>query len=295
MAESGHQRLEGARGAALEAPRGAHARQLAHEQPEIKPAGVHEHALQDVGMAAQVHAAQSSGFVEVRIGAFEPFAALPQQPSPAGAPNASTIGIHRFACRRLPRPVAPSAIRLRDVTPDPQGRERDHRLVAVVPLVADDLGEARPGRQHGFDCSAAVMSVSTMVVVSPSSASCTVTPTTAPVSRSTACSAVCAKCVRPSFIFVIFASGSWGCVQSSLDPFFFRDRSKRASSARVGVAMPEAAASRVSHASYASPVSRRTMLRMAALASSVVASMPIVCPCTRLASASRCNTHVKTA
>ena len=38
----------------------------------------------------------------------------------------------------------------------------------------------------------------------------------------------------------------------------------RANSARVGVAMPDASASRVNHASYASPVSRRTMLRIAA-------------------------------
>ena len=139
------------------------------------------------------------------------------------------------------------------------------------------------------------MRVSTIVVVSPSSASCTVTPTMAPVSRSTACSAVWARCVRPSFIFVIFASGSCGFVQSSFDPFFLRVRSKRASSARVGVAMPEASASRVNHASYPSPVSRRTMLRIAALASSVVASIPIVYPWTRWASARRCNTHVNTA
>ena len=72
---------------------------------------------------------------------------------------------------------------------------------------------------------------------------------------------------------MIFASGSCGLVQSSFDPFFFRFRSNRASSARVGVAMPDASASRVSHASYASPVSRRTMLRLAALASSVSTSI----------------------
>jgi hypothetical protein len=52
-----------------------------------------------------------------------------------------------------------------------------------------------------------------------------------------------AKCVRPSFIFVIRASGSCGWVQSSFDPFFFRLRSIRARSARVGVSMPEAWAS----------------------------------------------------
>jgi hypothetical protein len=42
-------------------------------------------------------------------------------------------------------------------------------------------------------------------------------------------------------------------------------------------------------------VSRRTKLRSAALASSVVASMPTVVPWTRPASASRCNIQVKTA
>ena len=42
----------------------------------------------------------------------------------------------------------------------------------------------------------------------PSDASCTVTETMAPVSMSTACSDLWAKCVRPSFIFAIFASGS---------------------------------------------------------------------------------------
>ena len=41
--------------------------------------------------------------------------------------------------------------------------------------------------------------------------------------------------VRPSFIFVTRASGSWGWVQSAFDVFFLflRDLSKRASSARV--------------------------------------------------------------
>jgi hypothetical protein len=57
------------------------------------------------------------------------------------------------------------------------------------------------------------------------------------------------KCVRPSFIFVILASGSCGCVQSSFEPFFCRFRSIRAKSARVGVPMPEAMASCVRNSS----------------------------------------------
>ena len=46
-------------------------------------------------------------------------------------------------------------------------------------------------------------------------------------SRSTACSALWARCVRPSFIFVMRASGSCGCRHSRFRPFFGRFRSSR--------------------------------------------------------------------
>src|ERR1035437_7515618 len=78
------------------------------------------------------------------------------------------------------------------------------------------------------------MAVSTIVVVSPWSAPCRVTATIAPVSRSTACSALWARRVRPSFIFATFASGSHGCFQSWFEVFFLRLRSRRARSSRVG-------------------------------------------------------------
>ena len=100
--------------------------------------------------------------------------------------------------------------------------------------------------------------------------------------------------MRPSFIFAIFASGSCGDFHSLFDVFlFFRDRSNHANSARVGVSIPEASANRRTNASYDSPVSRRSMLRIAAFASSVVASMPTVFPRTRPAAANRSSTHVK--
>src|SRR5439155_103148 len=70
-------------------------------------------------------------------------------------------------------------------------------------------------------CSAAAIAVSPRLVVSPTSAPCRVTATIAPLSRSMACSALCARCVRPSFIFVIFASGSNGFFQSLFDVRFF--------------------------------------------------------------------------
>jgi hypothetical protein len=74
-------------------------------------------------------------------------------------------------------------------------------------------------------------------------AGCSVTATTAPVSRSTACSALCARCVRPSFIFAIRASSSAGLFHSSFGIRFFRLRSSRVKSSRVGVAIPDARAS----------------------------------------------------
>jgi hypothetical protein len=114
-----------------------------------------------------------------------------------------------------------------------------------------------------------------------------VTATIAPVVMSTACSVLWAKCVRPSFIFVIFASGSAGLFHSSFEPFFFRSRSNRASACREGVRIPDAFASRFKNSWYVSPVSRRTMLRIAAFASSVVASIAIVLPFSRPASARR--------
>ena len=85
---------------------------------------------------------------------------------------------------------------------------------------------------------AASATVSYSVVVSPWSAPARVTATIAPVSKSTACSALCARCVRPSFLLVILASGSWGFVQSSLLALCFRFLSNLAKSSRVGVAIP---------------------------------------------------------
>jgi hypothetical protein len=75
----------------------------------------------------------------------------------------------------------------------------------------------------------------------------------------------------------------------------FRFRSIRARSSRVGVSMPDACASVVRNSWYPSPVSRRTMLRNAALASNVVASTAIVVPLTSPTSARRCSTHVNIA
>ena len=112
---------------------------------------------------------------------------------------------------------------------------------------------------------------------------------------STACSSLCAKRVRPSFIFVIRASGSCGCFQSLFDPFPGRLRSSFARSARVGVSIPEDRASCSSHASYSVSSSRRTIARSAAFASSVVESTPTVLPRSSPDSRSTSSTQPNTA
>ena len=101
-------------------------------------------------MPAQMHPAHSPGLVEMRVGPFEQFAPLPQQPLSTGASNPPAIGVDRVTGRRVTLPVAAPAIRLRDVTADADGGERDHRLVTVIPLVPNHVGEASTGRQDRF-------------------------------------------------------------------------------------------------------------------------------------------------
>ena len=75
-------------GAALKATRRPDARQSPHEEAQIQAADVHKEALEHVGVPAQMHAAQSPGFVEMGVGTLEALAALPQQ-----APSAATSAI----------------------------------------------------------------------------------------------------------------------------------------------------------------------------------------------------------
>ena len=65
----------------------------------------------------------------------------------------------------------------------------------------------------------------------------------------TACSALWAKCVRPSFIFATRASSSTGLFHTLFEVRFLRLRSSRARSSRVGVSMPDALARPVRNSS----------------------------------------------
>ena len=91
------------RRAALEAPRRTDARQLPHEQPEVGATDVHEQAFEDIGMAAQMHPAHAPGLVEMRVGPFHPFAALPQQALSTITPNPPPVGAYTaFLAAALP-------------------------------------------------------------------------------------------------------------------------------------------------------------------------------------------------
>ena len=195
-------------------------------------------------MPAHMRPPQAAGFVEMCVRPFEMFAPPRCKASHArrgcagdwhtphpGPPSSS--------------PVAPPAIRLGDVRPQIERPQIHQHLIAVIPLVGHHLVDhrrlsvrhdrhrleflRRGGHRLGDRRRVALIGHP-----GPSRRRF------APVSRSTACSALCARCVRPSFIFVMRASGSCGWRQSVLWPFFGRFRSTRARSARVGVSMPDA-------------------------------------------------------
>jgi hypothetical protein len=95
--------------------------------------------VRDVRVAAQVRAAHGAGVIHVSEGAFDSLAATAHQSAAPSAAYSSAIAIHRRLRLRLLRPVPLPAIWLCDVRPDAHGVEVHHRLIAVIPLVANDL------------------------------------------------------------------------------------------------------------------------------------------------------------
>src|SRR5580698_4630159 len=213
---------------------------------------MNEQSFDDVVMAAQVSPSHAAGFVHMRKASFDSLSALAQQPLAALASDPPTVLINRCLLFLLALPVAAPAVGLGTIAPNLHFLQNHQHIITVIALVQHHFGG--PFRIHvlgfvvniGRDfriCSPHCASVSGSVLVSPAVAGCRVTASTAPVSRSTACSALWARCVRPSFIFVICASGSYGFFQSSLLPFLFRLRSSLANCSRVGVSMPDSFAS----------------------------------------------------
>jgi hypothetical protein len=115
-------------------------------------------------------------------------------PMPVTISTTGVTGSVTFEGSGVLLPCASSAIGFGDIAADAHGLKVHERLIAVIPLVAHDLFDAVALGLHRLDSLGRVNRVSILVVVSPSLPSCNVTPTMAPVSRSTACSALWAKC-----------------------------------------------------------------------------------------------------
>ena len=101
--------------AALEGARRADPEERSHPQAEIECASVHEQPLQHVLMAADVRAAEATGFVEMRAWSLEQFPASAEEPFTAAAPDATAIRVHGIPFHLLINPRLWPAIGFADV------------------------------------------------------------------------------------------------------------------------------------------------------------------------------------
>ena len=82
--------------------------------------------------------------VEMRKRAFDPCAALAHQAAAASSPHPATIAIHRRPGLGILRPITSPPVRLGHVGPDTPGVQVDQGLIAVIPLITDDLFQRLP-------------------------------------------------------------------------------------------------------------------------------------------------------
>lgn len=185
----GRERCHDGRESSLEAARCPDADQGPHEKRQVAAADLDEQPFEDVGMAAQVRAAQPAGFVEMGVGSLQPYAALAEQRQSVGPSNASAIRVDRRACRGLLLPAASTALGLGDVGPHVERSQVHQHPLAVIPLVGHDVMMPAVGRSvtaaTASRSSAAAVTVSAIVVVSPWSAPWTVPLIEARVERMT--------------------------------------------------------------------------------------------------------------
>ena len=117
---------------------------MTHDEPEIEATRMNQEALQDVRVAAQMGAPHPARVVEMRKRAFDPFAALAHQAAAASPPHPATIAIHRRPGLGILRPITSPPVRLGHVGPDTHGVQVDQGLIAVIPLITDDLFQRLP-------------------------------------------------------------------------------------------------------------------------------------------------------
>ena len=95
---------------------------------------MNQETLQNVGVATQMRAPHATRVIDVREGAFDPFAALAHQAASAWPPYPTAIAIYgRLGPGRV-RPIPSPPVRLGHVRPDAHGVQVDQGLIAVVPL-----------------------------------------------------------------------------------------------------------------------------------------------------------------
>src|ERR1700730_10909186 len=124
---------------ALEGPWSADAEEAPHPETEIERAGMHEQPLQDILVAADVHATQSTAVVEMRTGPFEQFPASSQKAFAASATDAPAIGVHSVPFSALIDPRLSYAVGLADVGANLERLQVVDGRSAVIALVGDDF------------------------------------------------------------------------------------------------------------------------------------------------------------
>ena len=180
----------------LEHPRLAHSRHLPHQNREVEAGGVYQKALRDVVVPPKMHPAHPARLVAVRerpLHQLRPAARQSRSPRP---PDAPTIPIHRSLHLPSPPPAPPATLRLRYMTPKTRSGQTRHRPATTSrfpPAPPNGPAPPPPLRESPL--------------ASPCPPGPPAAPSPPPVPRS-ACSALCAIRVQPSFIFATRASRS---------------------------------------------------------------------------------------
>ena len=170
---------------------------------------MNQHTFEDVGVAAQIDPAQSSSFACMCEGALQALTPLAEQPSASCSTNPSSITVDSVARGVLAFPIPAATGRLGYVSANTQDGKILQERVTVIPFVSNQLLNDLSLRLglldvfgrfnqrllnrfcvalvrwlNGYGYNGAGLQIDSM--------------------------ALCARCVRPSFIFVMRASGSWG-------------------------------------------------------------------------------------
>jgi hypothetical protein len=131
---------------------------------------MNKHRFDDVGVGAWVYPPKSPCFVYVREGSLQARATVAEQPSASRSSNSSSITADSFARGVLAFPIPATPHGLRDVSAHAQYREILKQLVTVISFVCDRLLNPSLFGFTFLTFSAAVVSVSLIVSVSPLSA-----------------------------------------------------------------------------------------------------------------------------